>query len=680
MTFRSVLLGLFGAAFVCGFTYFNDAVIRQTFFVGNHMPFSVYGGLVVFLLVGQPLLARVSKRLVLSSKEIAVILTLTLASCCIPSSALLRIFTPTLILPHRFAKTDPAWERTKIVSLAPAEMLADVSRNENVVLDGFVLGLGEGDKHISPSRVPWYAWMRTFAFWIPLIVTFWVALIALAVVVHRQWSRHDLLPYPIATFARSLLEPDPHDGISVFRKRAFWIGLFVILAVHANNYLYAWFPSRTFQIKTWLDLHPLASLFPNFNRGGGAALLLWYNRIFPTAVAVAFFLPADVSFSAGISPILFFTVSGVFARYGIPYGGGNYFQPNISRFVNFGAFAGVFLVILYTGRHYYRCVLGRAVGLSGNTEAEPSSVWGMRVFLLAIAGFVLQLSLVGLDWHVGLLFSLGAIVFFLVMGRVIAETGIFFFQPQWFPCVILTGLFGAQAIGLQNLIIVSLVAVLIVTDGRETLLSYMVNSLKIVESVQEKVGRVAPYAALALLVGLAVGLPVTLYIQYDLGANMADGWGCNAAPRFTFEEAVRVRERLVTQDALASSDTLTGLQRLSALNPDKKLVGVASLGCMLAIALAFCRIRFAKWPLHPVVLLIGTSYAGCQFCYSFLLGWMLKLLIVKYGGVQYYRRVQILMFGIIAGDMIGGFIPLLVGSLYYFVTQRTPPAFNIFPH
>lgn len=679
MTRRSILLGLFGAAFVCGFTYFNDAVMRQTFFVGNHMPFSVYGGLVVFLLVGKPLLGRISRRLVLSSQELAVILTLTLASCCIPGSALLRIFTPTLILPHRFAKTDPAWENAKIVELAPSEMLADVSRNENVVLDGFVLGLGEGGKHISPTRVPWYAWIRTFAFWVPLIVTFWVALIALAVVVHPQWSRHDLLPYPIAAFARSLLEPDPHDGVSVFRKRAFWIGLIVIVLIHLINYLHVWFPDKVFQIKTWLDLAPLGKLFPNFSRGGGGGLLAWHNRIFPTAIAVAFFLPSDVSFSAGISPLLFFTLAGILAKYGISFVGGGYFQPNPSRFLNFGAFVGVFLVILYTGRYYYTQVISRAFGLSRTQQVEESSVWAMRIFLLAMAIFVVQLTVVGLDWHVAVLFCLGSVVFFLVMGRVIAETGIFFFQPQWFPCIILMGLFGPQALGLRNLLIVSLVTVLIVTDGRETLMSYMVNSLKLVESVRLQVGKVAPFGVVALLVGLGVGLPLVLYLQYDLGANMTDGWGCNAAPRFAFEETVRIRQRLVAQDTLEASDALTGLGRLAEIKPDNTLLGVGLLGCALAVGFAFCRIRFAKWPLHPVVLLIGTSWAGCQFCYSLLIGWFLKLVIVKYGGVQYYRRVQILMFGVIAGDMLGGFLPMAIGTVYYLITQKSPPPFRIFP-
>ncbi|MFH1095539.1 MAG: DUF6785 family protein, partial [Candidatus Micrarchaeota archaeon] len=105
MTIRSIILGLLGVAFVCSYTYFNDHVMRQTFFVGNNMPISVYGLLVVFLLFVYPLLRRVSRRLALSRREIAIILVMTLAACAIPGSNLLRLFTQTLVLPHRFERT-----------------------------------------------------------------------------------------------------------------------------------------------------------------------------------------------------------------------------------------------------------------------------------------------------------------------------------------------------------------------------------------------------------------------------------------------------------------------------------------------------------------------------------------------------------------------------------------------
>ena len=56
MTLRAILLGLAGAAAICGFTYINDHVIRQTYLVGSGMPTAVYGGLFFLLVVVAPLL------------------------------------------------------------------------------------------------------------------------------------------------------------------------------------------------------------------------------------------------------------------------------------------------------------------------------------------------------------------------------------------------------------------------------------------------------------------------------------------------------------------------------------------------------------------------------------------------------------------------------------------------
>ena len=56
MTFRSIILGLLGAVFVIVAGYLNDNLLRSTFFVGNHLPVSVFGLLVIFVMVINPLL------------------------------------------------------------------------------------------------------------------------------------------------------------------------------------------------------------------------------------------------------------------------------------------------------------------------------------------------------------------------------------------------------------------------------------------------------------------------------------------------------------------------------------------------------------------------------------------------------------------------------------------------
>ena len=91
MTVRAVLLGLLGAGIICSFAYFNDWVMHQTQLVGNNMPMAVYGGLILFLLLLNPLLFYLRRKLALSGRELAVILAMVLASCAVPGAGLMRV-------------------------------------------------------------------------------------------------------------------------------------------------------------------------------------------------------------------------------------------------------------------------------------------------------------------------------------------------------------------------------------------------------------------------------------------------------------------------------------------------------------------------------------------------------------------------------------------------------------
>jgi hypothetical protein len=53
---------------------------------------------------------------------------------------------------------------------------------------------------------------------------------------------------------------------------------------------------------------------------------------------------------------------------------------------------------------------------------------------------------------------------------------------------------------------------------------------------------------------------------------------------------------------------------------------------------------------------------------SFMIGWIIKTLVNKYGGEKMYQSLKPFMIGVIAGDMAGQFVPMLAGTVYYLVT------------
>jgi len=690
MTVRAVILGLGGAGFICGFTYFNDAVLRQSLFVGNHMPIAVYGPLLLFLMVVNPALQALTRRFEgaprwlrpFSGRELAVAIALSLASCCVPYSSMLRLLSNIVMLPHHHARNEVGWkwqapdgERGGVLDYLPERMTPDLSSESDRALDGFVQGLRVGEERIAFSSVPWGAWLRPFGFWLPLLMVLSIALTGLAVALHGQWSSHEHLPYPVVKFTKALLPEEGRSGSPIFGNPLFWIGACAVMAFHANNYMFEWHPQHLIRIPRTFDFRALARLFPTLMRGGGWPLL--FPRLYFSFIAIAFLLATDVSLSVGLGPFIFRYVGGVLAAYGIAMGSGTRFAPRIDRALVFGGYVGMFASICYTGRHHYANLLRRAFGWRAGDETGAAGVWGVRVFAAGMFVFIVDLCLLGLDWRLATLYSALTVVIFVVMARIIAETGLFFIAPYLYPCVLIYGILGERSVGLHALMILFMLTCAILIDPRETLLPYLVNGLKLADDCKVEIGRTAGCCVLAILLGLAIAAPITLYLQYDHGVNWNDYWATQMVPKFAPEEVGRIRQLLSAQGALEHSETVSGWRRFFSPTPEPRSTIAFAIGLLGVLIFAAGRLRFPKWPLHPVLFLVWGGWAGYMVAWPFLIGGFIKMAVVKYGGTKAYQRVKPLMFGLIAGDMLSGIAITFFGLAYYMITGRLPKPYLV---
>ena len=676
MTTRAVLLGLLGATFMCAFTYFNDHVIRQTWLIFSSTPTAVYGALIILLLAVNPLLKRIRQRWQFTGAELAVALALTLIPCCIPGAGLMETFPNAIMMPHHAARTEPAWKAEGAIEMAPPVMLADVSQDEDRALNGYVQGLSTGGKQVPVGDVPWGAWTRTLWFWIPAVLLLWGGLIGLALVVHKQWSDHEKLPYPIATFTEALLPPEARQTKPVYLQRTFLIGCAVVCFVHLTNFIFAWFPEHTVAIPRTYSMRSLVQLFPTLERSGGGRLF-GINLIF-TVIGLSYFLPRDMSFSLGIGPFAYYYVAGVLAGYGIATGGGGWYEMNLQRSMQAGAYAGLMLVIIYTGRRYYASVFRAAFGMRSPDPVEPHAVWGARAFLACTVLFAVVLMAIGLDWPLAILYTLLIVVGYALIGRLSAETGFIFIQLWWEPAAFLVALLGVRAVGPTAALIMFLLSSALMLDTRESLTPFVLNSLRVLRERKVAVGKVAALGAGALVLGLAIAVPSTLYIKYDRGTNLSYNWATVTAPKYAFNEAVKIKQRLRTQGELERAETQSGFGRIFSIAPSKTLIVGFAIAFAVFLLLTFARLRVPWWPIHPVLMLVWATYPGARFASSYLIGFVLKTAIVKYGGDKAYQRLKPMMIGLIAGDMLFGILTSFVGGIYYLATGSPPPRFSVF--
>lgn len=679
MTIRAGILGLFAVVFMCGMTFFNDVILRQTAFIGHHFPPVVYAGLIATVLL-LPLAVQFRRRFALSSGELAVILGMGLVACAVPGSGLMRTFSTSVMLPHHHERLNPGWRDPNVLDLCPSRLLANPAVDEDAALNGFVQGLSEPGVGFGVADVPWQAWSQTLLFWMPLVVTFWIALVALALIVHHQWHHNELLPYPVAQFTTALMPDSEGKCSSLFSTRGFQLAAGAVLVLHLVNFSHVVFPSATIPIRREFDFAPLVELFPFLSRGG-AAWLLRVTLHF-TVIGLAYFVPCDVSFSLGLGPVLWAAACGAFAAHGMDLeapiqGMGGYLSRNPRTFLLFGANLAVFGGIVYSGRHGYWHALKRAVGRPA--DAVPSaSVWGVRVLACAVVFAVAQLWAVGLRGDLALLYVGVFLVVAVVMGRVFAETGLFFSHPYVFPCVVIWGLMGSAALGPQALLILFLLTTVLCIDPREALMPFVINALAIFERQRVKPLAGAGVLVAGLLVGLLVAVPVTLRWQYERGYAKWCHWTSVAVPQMAPENAVAIRNRLLSQGAVEGGGRAQEpVVTRGSISPDPTCVVSLAVGAVLAAVAIASRLRWSWWPIHPVLFLTWSTYPGRRLYASFLIGCIVKSMIVRFGGHETFSRLKPVFFGLIAGEILGAAIPCIIAIVYYLVTGGRLPAYSV---
>ncbi len=547
---------------------------------------------------------------------------------------------------------------------------------EDPLATGMYVGGWDGVKTLMPTQLPWGLWRSTLLLWAPLTLLIALAGLCLMLVVHPQWSKHELLPYPIARFIEEVTARQPgHRLPEVARSRLFWIAVLCVFAIHLVNGLAAYNPTFI-RIPLRYDFLGMRALFPV----ASLAPLAWsvfIPGIFFSIVGFSFFLRTEVSLSFGLSGVAYMLLASALYHNGIameynPNYGGN------ANLILFGAWLGGALVVVYVGRRYYASVLARALGVPVGQHPPVYSIWAARGLMLACVAAVWVMAQAGLTWTIGLLLLLLILMVFLMIARINAETGAFFILPEWIPLAVLLALMGERALGPTAIFTAGLVSLMFAGETREALTPLIANGLRMTEHTGSRTPRMGGLLAMMLVIGFGATLVATLMYQYNLGLDLNDDWGTKIVPSKIPDATVRAVDELTATHQLSESVALGPLERLAAIQPRAGAWGWIGLGAALVLGCAAARLRFAWWPLHPVIFMVFGTHPAAHAHYSFLLGWAIKASVVRLGGSRSYRLVMPLMVGLIAADMLAALFWFGVGGVIY-ALGGTPMRVGIFP-
>jgi hypothetical protein len=89
------------------------------------------------------------------------------------------------------------------------------------------------------------------------------------------------------------------------------------------------------------------------------------------------------------------------------------------------------------------------------------------------------------------------------------------------------------------------------------------------------------------------------------------------------------------------------------------------IGAITTTVVACLQYRFAWWPIHPVGMALGAGETTGYAAFSIFLTWVIKLLIVKLGGAQAYRRWRYFFVGVMVGYVTALGVSFVVDCIWF---------------
>ena len=360
----------------------------------------------------------------------------------------------------------------------------------------------------------------------------------------------------------------------------------------------------------------------------------------PHLVGLGFLMPLDLLFSSWFfywalkAQYIFRSATGFSMFAGFPY----------AKEQSFGAYIAIILVALWTGRRHFKNVLIRLFG--GNKELDdPEGGMSYRTALIGILTGIAALCLFSVRGGMSALVAVGFFVIYYLlstaMTRMRAELG-FPIHDAHYPLgpdyVAIVGL-GTRRLGPGNLSMLAFYHWFNRTYASHPM-PHQLEGFKMAEELRvgnRKTGRILVFS-LTLATFLSVLATFWLILQSFYKNGSSSGyytwWGSGGFGRETFGWL----------ESWLSYPTNSNIPALG-------FMGVGFFGSLL---LMFMRFRFLWWQFHPLGYAISSSW-GIHVWSSFLLSWIIKVIVLRYGGLRTYRRAVPFFLGLILGEyLIGG--------------------------
>ena len=622
---RAFVLGaLLSLAIAVGDPYAN-MVIR-----GSYMgtDFSAAGALFLFFVlvaVANTAVAAVAPRRALRRTELIVIYVMMVVAAAIPTMGFSEYLLTITTGAQYYATPENEWAEL-ILPFVPAWLVPQDQEAIKWFYEGAPRGMG----------IPWAVWAGPLACWLVLAAALYLMMISSMVILRRQWVERERLIYPIVQVPLEMVQEDGHAVRPLFRRPLLWIGFAVPVVVSSVNALHAYF--------NFVPAITTVSSVPIFRNTMG----LIFRLSFPM-VGFSYLINLDIAFSLWFFNVVAKLVKGALALLGVGsteklgvYGA---FSEPILAHQGQGALMVLVLFGLWVGRSHLRDVFRKAFRGDPNVD-DTGEMLSYRAAVFAWLGSSLVLTgwlwVTGLPWWAAAITLLLAVLIFVGLTRVVVESGVATAVGPMIASSAVVSAVGSSVLGTPGMVSMAYSYVW-AADMRTFVMAACAHGLKLTEQLGHRVRPLFWAMLLAIVVSLGGSVWAILNLAYAYGGINLNGWffaGGNQVP-FQYIAA--------------------GLTTPLPVYGDGWLHTVVG-GAIMAL-LMLARHHLLWWPLHPVGYPISAVWLMDELWFSIFLAWLVKQVVMKYGGPALYRQSRPFFLGLIMGQFVIAGLWLLVDYL-----------------
>jgi Family of unknown function (DUF6785)/Domain of unknown function (DUF6784) len=587
--------------------------------------------LLLFLIALNAIFARLRPRWVLAPGELATIYLVAAVASNLAGHDQLQILFTTITYVVRRSGTEPGWNQRLMPHVPRHLVVMDRQAVEDLYLGNSTL--------YRPDHLR--AWAEPLAWWFLFVMLVVWVMLCLASLLRRQWDA-ERLSYPIAEVPVQVIT----QADTLFRRPLLWGGsalggFFQIL--NLLHTLWPIVPGVPIGVQYYqADDYPW--------RAAGSIPI----SFFPFAYGLTFLLPLQLAFSCWF----FFLLSRVELVIAAIYGHTDWNGFPYVRQQGVGAAICFALLVLWMGRGHLRHAWRTAVGLErGRDEGEPLpyrvAVFG---FLLGTAGLMAFAVQAGMQPLTAVYYFVLLLLIVLVVARLRAEVGLPTFEfYQVGADEVLQRVGGTRAWSTGDLTTMSLFFWLTRTH-RQFPMQTQVDGLRLARRCGTPLRGTAVLILVASAIGTVAAFWAFLHVMYPVGYESAHFqgpaiWAFGLDPWRKLDNAFQ-----------------------SPLPPDRGAVAAYFVGAGVILFLATMRAQFVEWPFHPAGYLVAGSFGLMRLWLPLFFSWMVKALLLRYGGLRAYRAALPFFIGLVLGEFSAGFFRTILDLLF---GLRLPPASGI---